>query len=131
MGMERRTGHAREQLAGKVLYLSAWKRHEAISLQEVEDALPEKICDYTDVVSEVEGVAEMYTFVPVGLIVQGEGGEDSEFDAGGVPILLDRTYYLDGTFRPFPLIPSLDNFAKSSLPEQSKYVICLKISTCH
>jgi len=47
----------------------AWKRHELVLLEEVEDTLAEKIGDDADVVLEVEAVPQVDTLISVILIV--------------------------------------------------------------
>jgi hypothetical protein len=47
-------GDAGKELSSEALYLSAWKGHESIALEEVEYALTKQVCDYTYVISEIE-----------------------------------------------------------------------------
>jgi hypothetical protein len=56
------------------LNLRAREGYEAVSLEEVKDALPEEISDDADVISEVERVSQMYTLVAVVFVVQSQGG---------------------------------------------------------
>ncbi len=51
-----RTSHARKQLPCKTLYLTAWKGHKCVRLQEVEHALSQKVRDDTDMVPKVEAI---------------------------------------------------------------------------
>lgn len=63
------TSHAGEQLTSKVLDLTAGERDKSIALQEVEHALTQQIRDNAYMVSVVETVPEMDTFVAVAFIV--------------------------------------------------------------
>lgn len=67
--MQRLTGHACEQLPCEALDLAAGKGHELVALEKIKDALAEQICYNADVVSEIETVSKMYTFVAVFPIV--------------------------------------------------------------
>jgi len=51
-----RTSHTCEELPCKTLYLTAWKGHKRVGLEEVEHALSEKIRDNTDMVSVVKAI---------------------------------------------------------------------------
>jgi hypothetical protein len=57
-------------LSREALNLRAGEGHKSISLEEVEDALSEEIGYNTDVIAEVERVAQVYAFVSVCLVVQ-------------------------------------------------------------
>jgi DNA-binding TFAR19-related protein (PDSD5 family) len=50
-------GNAGEQLLRKLLDVRARERDKAVRLEEVEHALPVKVGDNADVVSEVEAVS--------------------------------------------------------------------------
>ena len=52
-----------------MLYLAAREWYKAISFQKVEDALSEEIRDYTNMVSEIKAIAEVYTFVAVVFVI--------------------------------------------------------------
>ena len=62
---QRLTGYAGEQLPCKALDLATGKWYELIALEKVKDALAEQVCDNADVVSEIETVSKMYTFVAI------------------------------------------------------------------
>lgn len=66
-------GDAGEELSREALYLCAREGHKSVALQKIEDALAKKICDYAYVISEVEGVAQVYALVLVGSVVEREG----------------------------------------------------------
>ena len=65
----------------------------------------------------------MDALVPVGLVVQSQGGKHSQFDPGGVAIFLYRSDDLDRTLGFLFLVEGLDNFSKRSLTEQFYDVI--------
>ena len=52
-----------------MLDLATGERHKLIAFQEVEDTLPEKVCDDAYVVPEVKAVTEVYTLVAVVTVV--------------------------------------------------------------
>ena len=64
------TSNARKQLSSEVLNLAAWKRYKAVTLQEIENALPKKVCNDTNMVSKVERIAKMYTLISVRFVVE-------------------------------------------------------------
>lgn len=72
-GRRARTGDTGEQLTSKALYLTTRERNELIALEEVKDALAKQVCDYANVVSEVEAITQMDAFVAIMLVVVGEG----------------------------------------------------------
>jgi len=117
------TSNAGEQLPSKALDLTARERHEAVALQEVENTLAQQICDYTDMVAEVETVAKVYAFVAVFLVVHGKSGEYSQLDSRCIAVFLHRTYYLHGTSGLPSLVECLDNFSKGALAEQFDDVV--------
>ena len=118
------TGNACEQLPGEALYLTAGKGHEAIALQKIEHALPQQVGHYAYVVPEVEAVAEVYAFVPIGFVVHRKCGKHSQLDPRCVTILLHRSYYLDGTSCLFSLVKCFDNFSEGTLAKKLDYVVC-------
>ena len=63
------TSYTSEKLTGETLYLTAWERNKLICLQKVENALTQKIGHNTDMVPKIEAVAQMYTLVPVLLVI--------------------------------------------------------------
>jgi len=67
--MERLTSNAGEELACKLLDVTAGEGHKRVALQEIKDTLAEEVGDDTDVVSEVESVPQMNTLVAVVLVV--------------------------------------------------------------
>lgn len=67
------TGNTGKELSSKTLDLTAWERYKAISLEKIEDTLTQQVGDNADVISEVERVSQMYTLVPVFLVIEGEG----------------------------------------------------------
>lgn len=75
------TSNTSEQLAGEALNLTAWKRCERIAFQKIKDALPEEIRHDADVVPEIEAITQMYAFVPVFLIVLGQGRQYTQLNA--------------------------------------------------
>ena len=51
------TGYAGEQLPGKVLNLTAGERHKAVSLQKIEDTLPQQVRYDADMIAVVKTVS--------------------------------------------------------------------------
>jgi hypothetical protein len=51
------TGNAGEELAGKLLDVSAGKGHKLVALEKVKDALAQQVGDDADVVAKVKRVA--------------------------------------------------------------------------
>ena len=107
-----------KELASKILDVGAREGSKTVRLQEVEDTGSEKICYNTDVVEEIEAVAQMNALVAVVLIVHGEGGQDSKFNPRSVTILLHGADDLDCTLGALSPIVSFDNLAKSTLTEK-------------
>jgi hypothetical protein len=60
-------------LPGKALDLTVWKRHKVIALEEVEDALSQKIHDNADMAPVIEAVSKMNTSIPVLGIIRFQG----------------------------------------------------------
>lgn len=116
--------HARKELPRKVLDLGAGKRHKAVALQEVEDALPEQVRDDADVIAEIERVPQMYALVAVLCVVELECGEDSKLYPRGVSVFLNGSNDLDGTLGFLPFVEGFDDFAKSALTEELDDVVC-------
>lgn len=104
--------------------LTAWERYKAITLQEIENALTEKIGDDTNVVAEVEGVAKVNTLIAVGFVVERESRQYSQLYTRRIPIFLYRTNDFDGTSSLFPFVIGFDDFAKGTLTQQFDDVIC-------
>ena len=48
------TSYTGKQLPSKALDLRAWKRDEAVSLEEIKDTVAQQICNNADVISVVE-----------------------------------------------------------------------------
>jgi hypothetical protein len=112
------TSYARKELSGEALNLRAGKWHKSISLEEVKDTLSQKIRDNADVIPEVEGITQMDAFVSVGLVVQRQGRENSQFNARCITVLLHGAYYLDGTLCLSFLVKRLHDFPKGSLAQK-------------
>lgn len=102
----------------KVLDLTAWKWDEAISFEEIENALPKQIRYYADMVSKIETVSEVNAFIAVLTIVLGERRENSKLYAGGIAIFLNGADDLDSTFRTAALVVCFNYFSKCALAEQ-------------
>ena len=64
------TSYAREELSREALNLRAGEGYKSVPLEEVEDALSEEVGYNTDVIAEVERVAQVYAFISVCLVVQ-------------------------------------------------------------
>lgn len=64
-----RTGNAGEQLTSEALDLAVRKRHKAIALQKVKDALAKEVHNDADVAAIVEAVSQMDTAIPVLLVI--------------------------------------------------------------
>ena len=60
--------------------MTAGKGDKLVAFEEVEDALAEQVGNDTDVVSEVEGIPEVYAFIPVVLVILGQCGKNSQLD---------------------------------------------------
>ena len=116
-GALRLTSNTGKELPGKVLNLRARKRHEAVPLQEIKDALPKQICDNAYMISEVERVPKVYAFVPVRLVVELECGKDSQLYSRSVSVFLHRSNDLDCAFGFLFLVVCLYNFTKGALAE--------------
>ena len=118
------TGNAGQQLAGKVLDLAVWERHEVVALQKVKHALAEQIHDNADVPAVVEAISEMNASVPVFLIIGSKCLQDSEFDLTGLAILLHRPDDFYGNELAGDLVLCLHDFAESALSEQLDHLVC-------
>jgi hypothetical protein len=75
------------------------------------------------VVPEVEGIPQVNALVSVGFVVQGQGGENAQLNAGGIAVLLNGSNDLDGTFCPLFLVVGLHHFAKGPLTEELDDII--------
>ena len=104
--------------------MTARKRYKEVGLEKVEYALPQQIRNYTNMISKVETVSKMYTFVSVLSIVLSQGREDSKFDLTSISIFLYGSDDLDGAFRLLLSIPSFDYFAESALSKKFRYLVC-------
>jgi hypothetical protein len=71
------------------LDLAVRERNESIALEEIKHALIEQVHDDADVAAVVEAIPEMDASIPVLLIVGLEGGQDTEFNPGCIPVLLN------------------------------------------
>lgn len=69
-------------------------------------------------VPEIEGLPEVDTLVPVGLVVLFERLEDAQLDAGSIAVFLHRTDDLDGHLYLAPAVPCLDDLAEGALSEE-------------
>lgn len=72
-----------------MLNLTAGEWNKSIALEEVEDTLSKQIGDNADMVSEIKAVSKMNAFVAVTLVVGGESGQHTQFNARGVSVFLD------------------------------------------
>ena len=59
----------------------------------------------------------MDAFVPIRLVIQRQSLQNPQLNSRGVTVLLDRAYYLDGTFRSLLFVVGLDDLSKRALPQ--------------
>lgn len=78
--MTGRTSNTGEKLSSEILYLCARKRHKAVEFQKVENTLSKKIGDYTDVISKIECVPEVYAFISVVFIIESKSRQDAKLN---------------------------------------------------
>jgi len=123
------TSNAREELTSKALDLAVWKRHKPVALEKVEDALAQQVHDDANVSAIIEAVPKVNAAIAVVLIVCLQGGQDTEFNTGGITVFLNRSNDLDGDrLVPSPLT-GLDNLAKGALPKKTGNLVYNAIST--
>ena len=118
------TSNTGEQLPGEALDLTAWKRHEAVTLQKVEYTLAQQVRDYAYMAAKVEAVAEVYAFVPIVLVVHGKSGKNSKLDSRSITILLHRSDNLDSASCLLSFVECFDHLSEGALPEQFDDVVC-------
>ena len=109
------TGNTGEQLPGETLDLTAWKRHEAVTLEKVEYTLAQQVCDYTYMAAEVEAIAQVYAFVAIVLVVHGKRGKNSKLDSRRIAILLHGSDNLDSASCLLSLVECFDHLAEGAL----------------
>lgn len=110
------TSNTSEQLPGKVLDLAVGKRYEVVALEEVKDALPQKVHDDADVSAVVEAISEMYATIAVLLVVGLQCTQDPEFDLASIAVFLDGANDLDGNALVCASpVNSLDDLAEGAL----------------
>lgn len=115
----RRTRNAGKQLSCKTLDMCTRERHETVPFEEIEHALPEEVGHDTDMIPVVEAVSEVDALVAILFVVRRQRRQDSEFDPGGVAVLLDRTDNLYRTHGLSLLVICLGDFAECPLAQQS------------
>ena len=69
----------------------------------------------------------MYALVAVVLVVESQGGQDSQLYSRSVAVLLNGTNDFDGTFRFLLRVIRFDDFAKSALSQELDNFIYFKI----
>lgn len=72
----------------------------------------------------------MDTLVSVRFVVEGKRGENPQFDATSITIFLDRSYYLDSTFRSLFLVKCFHDLSKSTLTEEFDDIIWGMLMKC-
>lgn len=112
------TSNTGEELSSKALDLAVGKRDEAVALKKVKDTLTEKIHDDANMAAVVEAVPKVDASVSVLIIVGLEGGENPQFDPGGISVFLHRSDDLDGNELIVPSVTGLDDLAKGALPKE-------------
>ena len=78
--------------------MAAGKGRKLVAFKEVENTLAEKVCDNADVVAEIEGLSEVYTFISVLSVVVFQCVEDTQLNFTGITVFLHRPNDLDGAF---------------------------------
>ena len=118
------TGYAGEQLPGKVLNLTAGEWHKAVSLQKIEDTLPQQISHDTDVIAIVKTVPQVDALVAVLLVIGGQCGQHPKFNPRSIPVLLDRADDLDGTAGLTLLVKRFNHLSEGTLPQEFDDRVC-------
>ena len=109
------TSHASEELSGKTLNLTVGERYKGIAFEEVKNALAQEICDDANMTPIIETISEVYTPIPVLLIICLEGSKNPKLDLASIAVLLDGANDLDSNFGATSPIRGLDDFTKSTL----------------
>lgn len=117
------TSNTGEELSSKALDLAVGKRDEAVALKEVKDALTEKIHDDADVAAVVKAVPKVDASISVLIIIGLEGGENPQFDPGGISVFLHRSDDLDRNEFVVPSVTGLDDLSKSALSKEPNDLI--------
>lgn len=118
------TGDTREELAGKLLNVSARKRHKGVAFEKVKDALAQEIGDDADVVAEVKRVSQVDTLVAVVLVVACQSRQDPQLDATSIAIFLHRADDLDGHVGIPPAVVCLYHLPEGALAEELHDRVC-------
>lgn len=117
------TCNAGEELPSEALDLAVGERDEAVALKEVKDTLAKKIHYDADVAAVVKAVPKVDASISVLIIVGLEGGENPQFDPGGISVFLHRSDDLDGNEFVVPSVTGLDDLAKSALSKEPNDLI--------
>lgn len=103
--------------------LAVGKGNEAVTLEEIKDALDQEIGDDADVAAVVEAIAQMDAPVAIFLIVCLERGQDSDFNLGGVAVFLHGSDDFDGHELVALPVTGLNNLAKCALTQEVGYLV--------
>lgn len=104
-------------MAGKVLNLGTRERHETVALEKIKDTLSQEIGHNANVIAIVKTVAQVNAFIPVGLVVRGQGGQDSQFDPRRIAVFLDGADDFDCTAIPALFIVGFHHFSERPLSQ--------------
>ena len=118
-----RTRNTGEELPGKALDLTVRKWHKCVAFQEVKNALPKKVHDYTDVASVVKAITKMYASVSVFVVVCFEGRKDPQLYSRSISVLLHGSDDLDGDKLVSLLIMGLNDLTKGPLAKKFRYLV--------
>ena len=104
--------------------LAVRKRHKAIALQKVKNALAKEVHNDADVAAIVEAVPQMNAAISVLLVICFERRQNSKLYPGGIAIFLNGSNDLDGDGLAASTVMGLHDFTKCSLAEQTIDLIC-------
>jgi NAD kinase len=111
------TSYTREELSGKDLDMGTRERCEAVDFEKVKNALAVQVGDDANVISIVEALPQVDTFVPVVTVILSKSGEYAQFNPRGISVLLDRADDLDSAASALCAVVSLDDFPECALPK--------------
>lgn len=72
------TCNAGEELPGKALDLTVWKRYKGVAFEKIKNTLPKQIHNYANMASVIKAVTKVYAPVSVLVVICFEGRQDPQ-----------------------------------------------------
>ncbi len=118
------TSNASQELSGKALDVGIRERNEAVAFEKIEETQVQKVCDDTDMATEVETVSEMDAPVSIVGVVVPKRLQSPELDLSGIAVLLHGADDLHGDELAGTAVKGFDYLSESALPEEVRYTVC-------